>query len=523
VSIKTEAILILLTLGVICFPLPGGAGWIGPNLVPNPEFKGLEESALPIGWHQPLQKIPGVEPSRVFPCRVIGHLGKLLALVGGPDRAGRVWCEISGVHPYSDYLLEFAALRPQFTNGVYLELEIFGQRHLINQHLTYGRVQPIFLRINSGATPEKTRLVVINPHKEVLAFGSPSLRAVASRPADDWKAQAVRLATFFPVGIFNARLEDLPDIRAAGFNAVQSYEIQPEMIRRMAAAADCVGLKFLPNFRQYQPEISRELGGRPSLLGFYIEDEPESRSVPPEDLRAFKESLKRDHPGVLTAVAMIRPRMVAEYRDATDIFMLDPYPVPQMPLTWMSDTLEEAARHVSRRRLWAVVQAFGGEKHRLQGWPRRPTFLEMRCLTYLALAHGAQGLFYFSYPEIRGDKAAWEDLKRIVGELEKLQNWLRRPNEPAGNFRVEMTSPFKADASGGPAVHFCHKRRGAERLLILVNVIDRPVSFYLHGLPPQAAWVMEFFGGKQSAVLQGNIREGLGPYEVRVYRYHQGD
>jgi len=57
------------------------------------------------------------------------------------------------------------------------------------------------------------------------------------------------------------------------------------------------------------------LGGRPEILGFYIEDEPEGRSVPPEKIKAFKDSLKKDHPGVLTAVAMLRPQMIAAYRE----------------------------------------------------------------------------------------------------------------------------------------------------------------------------------------------------------------
>ena len=516
---KAALILITSLLGLIFFTLAGGAEGTGPNLVPNPEFSGGGKSALPTGWNRSIQKIPGLSPSQVFPCRVTGQAGELLGLVGGPDRAGRVWCEVSGIRPHADYLLEFKAYRPQFINGVYLEVEIFGTRHLINQHFTYGQVQPVFLRLNSGATQGKTRLMVVNPHAAVLAFGSPSLRAAAPRPADDWRAQGVRLPDFFPVGIFNAGLEDFPDVRAAGFNAVQSYESGPELQGRMAAAAERLGLKYLPNFRQYRPQGSRELGGRPGLLGFYIEDEPEGRSVPPRDLRGLKESLKRDHPGVLTAVAMLRPRMVAEYRDAADIFMMDPYPVPHMPMTWLSDTLEEAARYVSRERLWAVIQAFGEEKFRGQGWPRRPTFLEMRCLTYLALAHGTRGLFYFSYADIRGDKAAWENLKRIVGELGKLADWLKCPNEPAGNFRVEIISPFQADASGGPAVHFCHKRLNEEHLLILVNVIERPVSFYFHGLSPQTQWVTEFWRGQNITVFQGNLMERLEPYEVRVYRF----
>jgi hypothetical protein len=46
---------------------------------------------------------------------------------------------------------------------------------------------------------------------------------------------------------------------------------------------------------------------------------------------------------------------------------------------------------------------------------------------------------------------------------------------------MEMTSAFKTDSSGRPAVHYCLKSRGNQHLLVLVNAIDRPVSFYLHG------------------------------------------
>lgn len=501
----------------------GEARATNPNLVPNPEFRGIGKgSGVPESWHRDTVTTPGVAPSRVFPCNVTGHPGKMLALVGGPDRNGRVWCRINNIRPHTDYLLTFDAYRPKFTNGVYLEVEIFGRRHLINQHFSYGLLQPIFMRINSGNVRGSTRLAVINPHREVLAFGSPSLRLAGPKTREMWSAAAVRLPNFFPVGIFAATPDDLPAIRAAGFNAVQSYDSKPETIRKMAAISKKLGLKFLPNFRSYQTTISKNLGGNTELLGFYIEDEPEGRSVPSAKMQALKESLKKDHSGVLTAVARLRPQMVKYYRNATDVFMIDPYPVPYMPMTWLSDSLEEAGRQVSKERLWAVIQAFGGEKYVKDGWPRRPTFEEMRCLTYLAMIHGAHGVFYFSYPEVRKDPGAWAGLQKIVGELRGLRTWLVLPNEPT-DLRLEMTSPFQADAAGHPAVHFCHKQKGTENLLILENVIDKPVGFLLHGFSPRVPWLQDAFSNHKSVVRDGNIREELGPYEVRVYRFRQGD
>lgn len=492
------------------------------NLIPNPDFSVTQDATdMPVGWQWEIRRIPDVEPTRVYFTRVSGHPGKLLAIEGGPDRNGRVWCQVKDIRPHTDYLLEFNAYRPKFSNAVYFEVEIFGQRHLINQHFSYGSVQPIFLRINSGKTQGKTRLMVSNPHKEVLAFGSPALKlAEPSRELERAGKDSVCLPLFFPVGIYAAGPDDLKEIRAAGFNAVQSYDPKPDNIRRVAETSARLGLKYLPNFRGEPANFSRELVGRPEILGFYIEDEPEGRSVPPEKIKSLKDSLKKNHPGVLTAVAMLRAQMIASYREAADVFMVDPYPVPNMPMTWLSDSLDEAARHISRDHLWAVIQAFGGAKWAKHGWPRLPSYREMRCLTYLAVVHGAHGLFYWNYPEVKADTTSWEALRQIVAELQQLQTWLVVPDAPQ-SLRVEMTSTFKVDANGRPAVHFCEKKRGAEHLLILVNVIDRPVRFYLHGFGGQIAWLTEMFQHRPSVVCDGNIREELGPYEVRVYRYNR--
>lgn len=511
-------LVIILTLGLMVDPGVTDAAKDGPNLIPplvlnNPGQK----LVLSPGWYSDDRQLPGVEESKIFISQEAGHPGKLLALVGGPDRGGQVWCQVSGIRPHTDYTLEFLAYRPKFTNGVYFEVKIFEQRHLINQHWTYGRVQPIVLHINSGDTRGKSRLVFDNPYPEVLALGVPSLR-LSTKKVTQKQSESVRFPDFFPVGIYSANPEGLPAIKTAGFNAFQSYDSRPEVVTKLAILAAQQGLKYLASIQHYDEDLSRQLVGQPEILGFYTEDEPEGRSVPPDRLEELKVALQKDHSGVLTAVAMLRPQMVKDYRDAVDVFMIDPYPVPNMPMTWLSDSLDEAARAISQKRLWAVIQAFGGEKWAKDGWPRRPQKAEMRCLTYLAVVHGAHGLFYYSYPEVSSDPASWEGLQSIVRELQDLQPWLVLPNKST-RLRLEMTSPFKVDSTGRPAVHFSEKQQGRERLLILVNVIDRPVSFLLKGFPRKVDWVEEKFQKEKSVVRDGNIRVELKPYEVRIYHF----
>ncbi len=106
-------------LGFTCLSLSQGAG-AAHNLIPNPEFEGIvRETGLPLGWQRSSLKIPGLEPGSVYLCQVADHPGRFLALQGGQDRNGRVWCQIDHIRPHTDYLLEFSAYRPKFANGVY--------------------------------------------------------------------------------------------------------------------------------------------------------------------------------------------------------------------------------------------------------------------------------------------------------------------------------------------------------------------------------------------------------------------
>ena len=71
-------------------------------------------------------------------------------------------------------------------------------------------------------------------------------------------------------------------------------------------------------------------------------------------------------------MTLVRPRFVRQYRCAADIFLMDQYPLPSQPLTWLSDSLDQARSLAGEDRVWAVVQAFGGAGSADGGWPRMP-------------------------------------------------------------------------------------------------------------------------------------------------------
>ena len=75
--------------------------------------------------------------------------------------------------------------------------------------------------------------------------------------------------------------------------------------------------------------------------------------------------------------------------------------------------------------LWAVCQAFGGQKYAEHGgWKRWPTGTEFRSMSYLALMAGAKGIIYYVYQDSSFDilKSGdlWEAAKDFPTEIADL-------------------------------------------------------------------------------------------------------
>jgi len=244
-------------------------------------------------------------------------------------------------------------------------------------------------------------------------------------------------------------------------------------------------------------------------------------------------------------MAVVRPQTCHDYLNSSDFFMMDQYPVPHMPMIWLSDAMIEAGRIVGRNRVAAVIQAFGGEKRADMGWPRSPTWQEMDCLAFLSVIHGSRGIFFFTYSVIGQTEEGRGRLKRVVWRLNRLYPWLIEKNLDQGT-TVEMVSRYGVGPNGSPAVHGCLKRKGGELLLIAVNTIGTfvearlgvRVNSYLSlvnrkGQQAQFEdeWMngrldekqcrvqvaRELFSGRWSPVIDGKIQAKFGPYETKAF------
>ena len=200
----------------------------------------------------------------------------------------------------------------------------------------------------------------------------------------------------------------------------------------------------------------------PALLAWYGDDEPWG------DLTRLHESyntLKMLAPDPPVLIVQNNYSRLQDTAPACDIIATDPYPVPNVSLRAVVDATLAARRAVADRKpVWTVLPQYGGKV---------PTREELRCMAWLAIASGANGLGFFTWDErIRdpqtGALKGWftpehpeqiEDLRAVLKELRSLEAVLLAP--PAAQQPVMQPA--------NPALHALIKEADGKRWLIIAN------------------------------------------------------
>ena len=274
---------------------------------------------------------------------------------------------------------------------------------------------------------------------------------------------------FFPIGIYDASEADFAELSTAGFNAVQISARDWISLEPLLRRAESHNLRALLSFQR--PLIQKEIRENALssaihhhiLHAWYLDDEPEGRSISPKHVRSGGDAIRQigfPEPG---AIALLRSWRIRDYAGAADVFMSDPYPVPFNPLSWQGTALDEINQTIGgdpTKQAWAVVQAFGWQyssaQARATGKARIPSPEEVRALTYIALIHGAKGLYYYTYGSgryrIKEHPELWQGLLATVGEVRDLLS-LFKSEEADRNMNIQITCN-EADEWDIPAIHY---------------------------------------------------------------------
>lgn len=250
----------------------------------------------------------------------------------------------------------------------------------------------------------------------------------------------------------------------------------------------------------------------PALLAWYGDDEPWG------DITRLHESyntIKMLAPDPPVLIVQNNYSRLQDTAPACDIIAIDPYPVPNVSLRGVVDATLTARRAVADRKpVWTVLPQYGGKV---------PAREELRCMSWLAIASGANGLGFFAWDERQRDAGTgalkgWftpehpeqiEDLRAVLKELRSLEPVLLAP---AATQQSEMNP-------ANPALHALIKEADGNRWLILANDSRRveETTLQLPGIE----------NGEIKALTEGTeslrIRESktpisMSPLGVAVYR-----
>ena len=224
---------------------------------------------------------------------------------------------------------------------------------------------------------------------------------------------------FFPIAIWLYDLSGpvMADIHEQRFNTIIGNGFKPDQL----AFIHEHGLMCVPFSSD---DFVRTATTQPSLLAWYLQDEPETGHKPDEVRKAY-EHLKAKDPNHPIGLDHYLFEALTQFKDDCDFTMTDVYPILANRdgiITNVGKFVDEARRiHGENWPHWCYIQDFGGKETDGGKWAQ-PLPHEVRCMTFIALVHRADGILYFSYwpkaPE------TWHSIGKLNRDLYRIMPWL---------------------------------------------------------------------------------------------------
>lgn len=337
---------------------------------------------------------------------------------------------------------------------------------------------------------------------------------------------------FFPIGLYEgtdpgslAAEQRLKHMADGGFNCVMNYNVNsggPNASTAYLDAAQKAGIRVIYSVKDLfvtpqTPTVAvgpwnteesaisglvKRFRSHPALFGWYLNDEmPLSMHARLRDHYQWVRKLDPNHPAW---VVLYQFAELPGYVDTTDVMGADPYPIPSSPITMVSDWTDAVV--ATGQPAWIVPQVFDWSMYNPKERPAPPTLQEMRCMTWQALAHGANGLVFYSYFDLTREHEfdrRWSDVTKLVAEVKTAVPWLvADPRRPVSR-------------AGGVQWRFWNSGR---RWLVAVINTERASAHAEIKMPVSDSRWQALDGSAAPEIRSGKIEADLDPLEVRLYR-----
>ena len=339
---------------------------------------------------------------------------------------------------------------------------------------------------------------------------------------------------FFPFGFYcySPVYPTLPEEEVVkGFNVISPYQkILPETLSERKAYMDrCAQLGMKVHYNLLSLSGGGGVGSKiegiteeekrkrliseiemfrdhPALLGWYISDEPNGNKIAPETIEEIYSAVKLNDPWHPVSILITAPFLASKkYVNGADIIMADPYPLPDLPVSFVGNvTGQLKEEYMGKRPVWIVPQAFGGGEL----WSREPTAQEIRSMTWQAIIKGATGIQYFVRQGLNyfpKSVSTWAECGRIAMEVAELTPWLLSDEE---------TIPVETYFDN---IIISSKYHAGKLLVMAVNKTNEPVAATIRIKGPYNTKALVIFENRTLPVNNGVISDHLSPYGSQVY------
>ncbi len=250
------------------------------------------------------------------------------------------------------------------------------------------------------------------------------------------------------------------------------------------------------------------------LFGWYMADEPAPSKVSPQFTRDIYRLIQEADPYHPATMCFNSVNTAKLYGSCCDIAIIDFFPGyhvngREQSLENLALMLNDARKELgSNKPIMSAIPMFP-YTHTGKYLPRYPTYLESRCLVFLSLVCGAQGIIWNASYHLRCDLENFIGLPEVTREIRVLQAvWL-------SNEEVALQLSGK-DAD---SVHVSAKMLHGEIYITAVNPHDRTISVEI-ALPADLATVkLQELASTASAVKRngGKLSVDFDPLQVRLF------
>ena len=258
----------------------------------------------------------------------------------------------------------------------------------------------------------------------------------------------------------------------------------------------------------------RRLSKHPAVFGWYMADEPTSIPILPSRLQAVYRIIQEEDPYGICVLLHDRVDAVAQYPNASDVQMPDPYPL-FLRNGYSPRGIEYTSRFFDAIRkipgksqaTWITPQGFNYGDFGLHG-NRAPTFDEIRNQQYQAVIGGAKGFVWYSRWYIQSYPNLITAVSFHTQEAHILKDAILSPSHASG---VSVASP------DDHMVLTSLRNVGEHQYIFVVNNATKPVDATLQlpeGSPTRWYVVSE---GRVVDTPDGILNDHFDHYGVHIY------